>query len=56
MRGLGTDHVISGPKRGQQKTASDGAHTQTTEGHTNLETESAQWANSVKTFIHINVQ
>ena len=29
MRGLGTDHVISGPMRGLKKTASDGANRQT---------------------------
>ena len=58
MRGLGTDHVISGPMRGLgtdqvisgllmiglTKTASDGTDTHTTYGHRNLETE----ADSVK--------
>ena len=42
----GTDHVISGPMRGLQKTASDGAERQTntqTGGHCNSVTELAQW-------------
>ena len=45
MRGLGTDHVISGPMRGLKKTASDGANKQTnrqTSGHRDSMTESAQ--------------
>ena len=44
MKGLGTDHVISGPMWGLNKTASDGAHTHTnthTDGHGNFKTESA---------------
>ena len=32
MRGMGSDHVISGPKRGL-KNASDGTHTQTDYGY-----------------------
>ena len=46
MKGLGTDHVISGPMRGLKKTVSDGANKQTnrqTDGHRNSMTESAQW-------------
>ena len=46
----GTDHVISGPKRGLNKTAPDSAGRQTdrqtdkhTDGHGNYMTESAQW-------------
>ena len=39
---LGTDHVIFGPMRGLEKTASDGTQT-----HTNTHTES-QTADSVK--------
>ena len=43
MRGLGTDHVISGPMKGiKKKTASDGANRQT-DGHGHSMTESAQW-------------
>ena len=53
MRGLGTDHVISGPMRGfGKKTACNGMtfdNTQhMTDGHCNLETELAQWADLVK--------
>ena len=49
MRGLGTDHVISGPIQGlEKKTASDCANRQTS-GHCDSMTESAQrGANSVK--------
>ena len=46
MKGLGTDHVISGPMRGLEKTASDGADKHTnrqTHGHCNFMTELAQW-------------
>ena len=42
MRGLGTDHVISGPMRGLKNTASNGADRQTS-GHRNSMTESTQW-------------
>ena len=46
MRGLETDHVISGPMRGFEKTVSDDANRQTnrqTDGHGNSMTESTQW-------------
>ena len=46
MRGLGTDHVISGPMRGLKKTASNGADKQThrhTDGHGDSMTELALW-------------
>ena len=36
MRGLGTDHVISGPMRGLKITESDGAHR-----HTDTQTDIA---------------
>ena len=42
MRGLGTDHVISGPMRGLKKTASDGTNRQTS-GHCDSMTESTKW-------------
>ena len=43
IRGLQTDHVISMPIRGVEKTSSDGANKQTDRGHGNFMTESAQW-------------
>ena len=51
MRGLRSDHGISGPMRGLQKTASYCAHRHTdrhTGGHCDSKTESAHWADSVK--------
>ena len=42
MRGLGNDHVISGPTRGLTKNASDGANRHT-DGHGDSMTESTQW-------------
>ena len=42
----GTDHVTSGPMIGLEKTALDGANTNTQphmDGHGNSMTESAQW-------------
>ena len=58
MRGLVTDHVISGPMRGierEEKNAFYGTDRQTdghtTDGHRNSKTESAQWADSVKTML-----
>ena len=42
MRGLGTDHVISGSMRGLRKTPSDGANRHT-DGHGDSMTELAQW-------------
>ena len=42
MRGLGSDHVTSGPMRGLKKTAPDGTNKQTN-GHGDSMTESAQW-------------
>ena len=42
----GTDHVIAGPIRGLEKTASDGADKPTdtqTDGHRDSTAESAQW-------------
>ena len=52
MGGLGTDHVISGPMRGL-KILHQMAHThRQTDGHCDSKTESAQWANSVKTILN----
>ena len=51
MRGLGTDHLISGPTRGLKKTASDGAHTHTdrhTDKHGDSMTESVQWGRFIE--------
>ena len=48
MRGLGNDHVISGPIRGLQKNSSDGAHRHT-DRHCDSTTEKAWWADSMKT-------
>ena len=51
MRGLGTDHVISGPLRGLKKTGSVGANRQTdrqTDRPSDSTTESAQWADPVR--------
>ena len=42
MRGLGTDHVISGPIRSLKKTGTNGANKQT-DKHGNYMTEWAQW-------------
>ena len=50
MRGMGTDHVISGPMRGLKKTASDAANRQIS-GHCDSMTESAKWADSVKNLL-----
>ena len=47
MRGLGTDHVISGPTRGIEITHGEGTYRQTN-GHCNYKTDSAQRAESVK--------
>ena len=47
----GTDHVISGPTRGLEKTASDGADRQNhrqTDKNCDSMTESAKWADAVK--------
>ena len=44
MKGLGTDHVISGPMRGIEEEKTD----RQTDGHCNSKTESVQWADSVK--------
>ena len=50
MRGLGTDHVISGPMRGLKKTASDGGNRQT-ETQTNIATlEMNRPSGAVKTW------
>ena len=58
MRGLGTDHVISGPmRRLGKKTASNGADRQTdrqTDGHGDFMTESSQKADSVKIVSNCN--
>ena len=55
---LGTDHGMSGPMRGL-KTASDDTTAHNTQQHTDrhcdLETESAQWADSVKIGDHITI-
>ena len=49
MRGLETDHVISGPKRGLKKCMGRGHQTHRhTEGHCNLQTDAAQRAESVR--------
>ena len=55
IRSLGTDHVISGPKRDLTKTAFDGANRQTnrqTDRHGDSMNESAQWCQFSK--IHDN--
>ena len=56
MRGLGSGHVTCGPMRGlEKKLHGEGTDTQTdrqtnkhTDGHRDSMTESAQWADSVK--------
>ena len=57
MRGLGTDHGISGPMRGLKKTASNGANKQTdrtTDGHGDSMTESTQCGRFSETKLSID--
>ena len=52
MRGLGTDHEISGPmKRLKKLHLMAPTNTQTTDGHSGLESELAQLADLVKSCI-----
>ena len=48
MRGMGTDHVISGPIRGIRWCRQTNRHAEA-DRHGNSMTESAKWANKVKT-------